>query len=564
MPRVKKETAWDEKNGKYVDGFSVGGAFYPQHSLSVSKEDRDGELYNVYICRETGKELFRRKTVRKNTATSKCWIYNNTSNVAKDKSLTRINRHQGYKDIMEYFERNSEYLQVSAGLNHTVREDVVVDIDDFIGNLESKRDYEKTSMVHARLRKRFRVLTDLCFPLPSLFQIHIKNGHAQLHYILEKSVKVYKIYLNKKGVLVYEKTDDWYRYRDIIRFVAYLLDGDMMFTGWQIKNPCIDDERVSNDFITYWNADGTFMPMIPPNTGCETIKFEDLYDNVRKYMDSGDSDNYTFLYNVLKKRKGVGSDDLFRFASCNINCFDEGGAVFGLPKNSTRDALKTRNEKSENRDRLIDEHWYWKSLSRNEFTRKYAMKLVRDSKNGIDEDTARDLVWSKLNSMLGVDGCLDGTVKRETYGDDEFERDFRGAFWYARNTYNKDYGGWNDSDRKSSLAQRRGKRDVCLMKLFLELDMNNGLAGDTLANNSLLCKDIGVKSPRTVSNYKKLLGVRKGVFGEACVEKIYEVVSSFNGYRPAGGDKNMKRKNAVLSVLNETKRVLRDTYGKKC
>ena len=564
MARAKKETVWDDSLGRYVDGYSVGGRFYSQSNVVSKKTDINGKPYNVYVCKETGEELFKRKATRKNSIKTKCWIYNNTNNVAKDKSLVRVNQHQNYNNIMQYFEQNSEYLQVSAGLNHTVREDVVVDIDDFIGNWETKKDYEKTSIVHSKLKKKFKVLNELGFPLPSLFQIHIKNGHAQLHYILEKSVKVYKIYQSKRGVLVYEKTEDWYKYRDIIRFVAYILDGDLMFTGWQIKNPCISDERISNDFITYWNIDGTFMPIIPPSAGCSVIGFSELYENVKKYMDFKNPDNYAKLYGVLKKNKGVGNDDLFRFASYNMNCFNGDETFFGVNVLSKRSELSTTNKKSENCDKLLDEHMYWKSLSRNEFTRKYAMKLVRDSKNTIDMETAKVLVWKKLNSMLGSDGCLDGTVRRETYGDSEFERDFTGAFTYAKNTYNKEYGGWNEKDRKTSLASRQYKKGLCIIKLFLEIHKNKNLALDTLENNKVLCKAIGVKSVRTVSNYKKELGLLNGEIENTCLCEIIKNISVCDNANTTKASKRGSKLPPCDVVLEEIKNVLNNCYGQNC
>lgn len=558
----KRSSVWDDAKGAYVDGYEVGGRFWPASGLSVSKVEDGGSAYNVYTDRETGEYVFRRKTSRRSSSKTKCWLYNNTSNVAKDKSLHRVNRRQDYGSIMEYFDDNSEYLQVSAGLNHCVREDIVVDIDDFIGDFETKADYERTRVVHSRLKKRFAVLSDLGFPLPSLFQIHITNGHAQLHYILEYPVKVYHIYQNSRGVLVYRKTPEWYKYRDLIRFTAYLLDGDMMFTGWQIKNPCISDGRLSDDFITYWNAGGAFMPFMRPSCGCVRHCFDDLHSCMAKFMDFRNSEEYARLYSVLNRRKGVGSDELFRFASSHMNCFNDREAVFGLRESRSAE-LRKANADAERRDRMVDELCYWRSLSRNAFTREYTMKLIRDSKNTIEMDAARSVVWNKLNSITGDDGCLDGTIRREEYCDAEFERDFCGAFTYARDTYSKEYGGWCDKDRSRSAETRRYARCMKMIRMFLCIKDNAEMAADTLAGNAALCPVIGVRSVRTVSSYKRELGISRGISDE-CAGRVMECISYCSGM---AGKANRGKKDSSFAaardreIMKKAKEAL-DEYGK--
>lgn len=506
MSKTKKGTYWDSGRKKYVDGVYSGDAFYPNSKLLKKEITINGEQYYAWINKENGSVVSKRKKTKKNSSKTKCWLFNNTSNIAKDKDLSRELCRGNYNNIVDYFEDKSEYLQVSAGLNHSVREDVVVDIDDFFEGYDSRETFEKTEMVQKKLKNKFKILKELGLPLPSMFQIHIKNGHAQLHYILEKEIKIYNAYVDGKNVFVKEQLPYWKKYRDVLTFIAYLFDGDLMYTGWQIKNPYISDPEYINDFMTYWNVKDTFHPIVSSKTPVKTYKFDELYSIVEDYF-SENADKYEKLYKTLNERKGVGMDSLFDFACKNMNCFNEKNKLFKSIPKEKRKSLAERNKT------LIDHEYkgyndeYWKSLSRNRFTREYTLKLVRDSRNNIEKNECKQRVRNQLNFMLGKFGYLDGTLKRDDYSDIEFERDFNGAYQHATSTYDENYAVWSDEDRKKSIDTKKNKKYSCIIKLLLVLLEHPNLINDNTNNNNTLCSLVGVKSRRSISNYKRELGI---------------------------------------------------------
>ena len=555
MGKTKKGTYWDTSRKKYVDGLYKGEVFYPKSNLTKKEITVNNETYYAWVSKEDGSVVSKRKKSKRNPSKTKCWLFNHTNNIAKDKDLSRELCLHKYNNIIEYFEDKSEYLQVSAGLDHSVREDVVVDIDDFFEGYDSRETFEKTEMVQKKLKNKFKILKELGLPLPSMFQIHIKNGHTQLHYILEKEIKIYNAYVDSKNIFVKEQLPYWNRYRDVLTFIAYLFDGDLMYTGWQIKNPYISDKEYINDFITYWNVKDTYHPIVSSKTPIKTYKFDDLYSIVEDYFVE-DMGKYEKLYKVLNERKGVGSDKLFDFACRNINCFNTKNKLFKNIPQAKRKLLKNKNEKLAKKEY----NEYWRSLSRNSFTREYTMKLIRDSRNNIGKNECKSRVKNQLNAMLGECGYLNGTVKRDEYSVEEFERDFSGAYQYATTTYDENYAVWSNEDRQKSINIKKNKKYSCVIKLLLALVEHPNLINDNTKNNDTLCVLVGVKSRRSISNYKRELGILPKTnyaklpetwksffsklneyvaFCEGTINKIEEIKSKLDPKKAKGLDKKI-------------------------
>ena len=114
MVKFKNEARWSDELGRYVDGIIVNDVFYDSFSYTKYVEHVGTTHYVTnYVSSVTGEVLYsvKRSTLGRNK--SKCWLDNNTSNVAKDKMLKRVNVKQDCSDILEYFDKYSDYIQVS-------------------------------------------------------------------------------------------------------------------------------------------------------------------------------------------------------------------------------------------------------------------------------------------------------------------------------------------------------------------------------------------------------------------------------------------------------------------
>ena len=532
MVKFKNEARWSDELGKYVDGIIVNDVFYDSFSYTKYVEHVGTTHYVTnYVSSLTGEVLYsvKRSTLGRNK--SKCWLDNNTSNVAKDKMLKRVNVKQDCSDILEYFDKYSDYMQVSAGLNHTVREDIIVDIDDFV-ELDPAREYdENVTAMQMAIRKKMGILFELGIPMPSMFQIHTRNGHAQLHYILDRSVKVYNIYVDgKSGILMERKTADWDRYRDVLRFFAFLLGGDQHYTGWQIKNPCVTDPVFVNEFITYWNDGRDFCSIVKPGY-VRKYAFDDLYSYVDRYVGKGVADNYDRFLSVLFRRGVAESEPAFlEYAYNTLKCFASGNGFArkkcsGMVSSIGRDVTSMESSERAHRERS-----YLENLSRNGFVREYTIGLVRKSRNTIDREWCRKEVRGALRDIIGDIGYMNGTVNKGDYSDDEFDRDFNGAYDYATANYDESVSQWTDTDRERSLEYRRMRKYSRMVALVSFLLDNPERVDDNNANNKAGADAAGLKSARTVSSYKRELGI-SGSGNDGVPESAWLWFSDIGRYR---------------------------------
>lgn len=162
--------------------------------------------------------------------------------------------------------------------------------------------------------------------------------------------------------------------------------------------------------------------------------------------------------------------------------------------------------------------------------------------------------------MLGECGYLNGTVKRDEYSVEEFERDFNGAYQYATTTYDENYAVWSNEDRQKSINIKKNKKYSCVIKLLLALVEHPNLINDNTKNNDTLCVLVGVKSRRSISNYKRELGILPKTnyaelpetwksffsklneyvaFCEGTINKIEEIKSKLDSKKAKGLDKKI-------------------------
>lgn len=477
-----KKTAVPKKDGSgYENAVVVNGVTYRTEELvQTSAKTQNGVVTTV--SKTDGSVVY---TYMENAKSPKydIWKIACTSDVAKDKEINRRYVVKENIDIIEYFKRCSEYLQVSTGLCHLEREVVVVDIDEHFDDFETAKNaaVEKTE-----------ILNELGVGHPSMFQIHLDNLHIQMYYILSKPLVVEEIKIKqKKHVRVSLPQKD--EYIMAYKFMASAVGGDTRFSGWQIKNPFVSDTLFANRFVTYFYNNGKYTTDKKQEYYTKH-NFDDICGAIKEYFKEDGVAKLT----KLKGRVNI-ADKVFEFVKKGMG----EKIVLENKHHSGKAEMKTVHKisgclKAGDPD-------YWKSMSRNEFTIKFTLMAIRESNGKMEKVECMNYVWNALQNICNSDGTLNGTKNRGAYTAKEFENTFNGAYTHGIDTFSPMHGFTEEDREKSAFARQQGK-NAKLIKLYDFLTANPKYIDNSTKINKELSK-LTSTSPSTLKSYKNKLGI---------------------------------------------------------
>lgn len=399
-------------------------------------------------------------------------LYSRCMDVARGKNDKRTyyvvkDSNKSYVDILRSDLR--DYLQVTTGRNHYIRDVLVVDVD----NCPNASPSEIIDNV-----------ADICIiiglPLPSAYQVHRANNHIQLYWFLKEGVVVKK--REGRGSDVKMKPTEFHRmYLNAIKLLRILMNGDSQFTGWHIKNVFYN----SSDFKSYWSVGNGWVDTMPPKV--LSYGFEDIYNNLTTVISRCSDSEIAELYdlgNLCRQYNDIGT-----FIS----------------------DLKLRKRKKTELGKIADsrssvniEDDLLMCKSRNKFTRECAYTILREYNGEISYDKCREIAYARLDEYRKK------LNKSEPYTDEEFERDFKSAYDNAVETYDPDltYQPYTQQQLDNSIAQRKYKefKNMLIMANFIH--DNPIYVRNTAKFNRVIADVIGV-TPQSVSNYKRKLGIEK-------------------------------------------------------
>lgn len=498
--KYKYETVLNEAHDDYECLVHVNGKSYKFENINaISSTSPDG-LFKTTTAfdTETGEIVYESTKNPISEQNSKAHTYMCSCDFAKSKKIPRIKVKANGKHIVELCKENSEYLQASTGSSHDKRGIVTVDIDTILPNGMNDPKIILEHVTH-KLDERLELLRLLNIPLPSAYQVNLKNGHLQMQWFLVKEITIKTLNYTYVPVgntnthrksFYLENLPKWKDYMRATRFLNILFDGDPAFTGWQIKNMFLSDPVFTKSFKTFWNVNGEFVEEQPKRVAATT--FKRLYSNIYEYIESTEAPKYKLLRDIAEA-SGVSTFMLEHLAN---------GAV------TITDSILLQNGLQHRNNDVVSLHF-----GRNQFTRMKTFEVIRTYRNHINMDDCRKLVKKMLVAAMKRNGVLSGTKNTGPYTEREFERDFRSAYTYAVATY-KSLSAYTPEQRERAVSQIKAKKNnrLCMMLVFLE--HHSELIPDTAKNAEKLMKlyseqGITIKSRSTISTYKKNLGITK-------------------------------------------------------
>lgn len=186
----------------------------------ASEESLAKKEHRFYKSRQS----FNNREVYRKANTMPCAANKND----KRKSVTTSK----YSDIREFYKEYSEYKYVAAGLNSTVRQYIVIDID----------DSDRTSDEIAR------EIEKIIGKKPNVIKVNPLNGHKQAGLFLDCQIVVKHIEIDDLGYATLTNTTSHNDYLNLVRALnSAIPGGDVCYTGYVCQNPYNDPENT----ITY-------------------------------------------------------------------------------------------------------------------------------------------------------------------------------------------------------------------------------------------------------------------------------------------------------------------------
>lgn len=495
----------NESQTDYVCKVNIHGKEYDYENIGHSDTIIDTQRTRRTVDNETGEVLSEKTSNCISDNNSTIHSYLNTSDVAKSKNMPRTRVKANNRHIIDICKQCSDFLQVSAGSSHDKRGIIVADIDiRRPDNVKTRRQTKK--FVTGYLEKKFEMASALGFPMPTSYQIHLTNGHAQVFWVLEKEITIKKIackevFDNGRKRLGYflANTDVWEQYMKVLRFMNVLYGGDPAFTGWQIKNMFLTDKIFRRSFQTIWNDNGTWSETEPQKI--KRHRFQSLLDTVNGFVSDPEDGKFNIMSDLMES-SGT-AKNVFREIVCNELMMSQNEKTrLGIKPNTVTTSKSTRADLN---------------YGRNQFVRMKVFEVVRAYKNHISQEKCKTIVYGLLQSALKKYGVLKGTKNRGAYTKKDFERDFNPTYRYATLTYDENKchcNGYTPEQRERAECQKRTKKNARLSTLLVLLEEHPELTPDTRANSKRLIElfaghGITIKSVNTISNYKSQLGISK-------------------------------------------------------
>ena len=498
--RYRYEPVLNEAHDDYECLVHINGKSYKFENIStISTTNADGTMKTTTaIDVETGEVIYESTRNPISEQNSKAHTYMCSCDFAKSKKIPRVKVKSDGKHIVELCRDNSEYLQASSGSSHDKRGIVTVDIDTVLPNDMNDPEIILKHVTH-KLYERLDLLKMLGIPMPSAYQVNLKNGHLQMQWFLAQEITIKTLNYSYVPVgstnthrksFYLENLPKWKEYMRATRFLNIMFDGDPAFTGWQIKNMFLSDPVFTKSFKTFWNVNGEFVEEQPRRVAATT--FKKLYKHIYEYIESTETKKYRLLHD-LAEASGISTFMLEHLAN---------GAV-----TITESILSQNGIKQSSHENIA------LCLGRNQFTRMKTFEVIRTFRNHISMDDCRKIVKKMLVAAMKQNGVLYGTKNTGPYTEKEFERDFRSAYLYGIATY-KSISMYTAEQRERAASQIKAKKNyrLCMMLVFLE--SHSELIPDTAKNAEKLIKlyeeqGIIIKSRSTISTYKKNLGITK-------------------------------------------------------
>ena len=144
-------------------------------------------------------------------------IFRNTMDVGYSKEFCQKitttfqkNHKKYFKDSYFNFIRNLQYSQISTGLNHYVRDIIVIDIDSKVNLTEIKSKLKDLNISGSIMVKK-------------------QSGHCQIHIGISQ--------IQIKDPYNEISTEFHTKYLNLTKFLNSYFGGDLNFTGWRCQNP---------------------------------------------------------------------------------------------------------------------------------------------------------------------------------------------------------------------------------------------------------------------------------------------------------------------------------------
>ena len=508
----------------------INGKTYSNDEIHVLNNVENNIHTREIIDTNTGEIIAEFKTNVISENNSKVFMHANGFEIAKDKNVPREKVLANGKHIIELSQEYSEYLQTSTGSQHDRRGIITVDIDFQLEDSDKSKE-EIFEHINSIIAEKINLLVDLKIQKPSAYQIHLTNGHVQLHWVLKEEIQIKKLASrtvydngNKRKLYYFQNTNNWGPYMQCLRFLSILMGGDPNFTGWQIKNMFITDETFKNDFITLWLTENNYSI----NQPADIIRydFNDLNICVYSFLKDKNSSKTKLVASLLSDKL---QNPLYTSLQDELCISNSMKAKLGITKQYKKADIKE---------------------GRNQFVRMKTYEVIRAYKNNIEPDTCKRLVKKAFENALKDDGTLPGTKNKSIYSEQDFERDFTGAYYHAITTYNKPIG-YTQEQRERSIRQRKSIKNKRHEILLTILEKHPELIPDTKQNCIELRKlihqvdnTVNIKSNNTISNYKKELGIKKDQ--KKITHKNYKRLERFWVQR-------ISRQNELISAYNANK-----------
>lgn len=186
----------------------------------ASEESLAKEEHRFYKSRKS----FNNREVYRKANTMPCAANKND----KRKSITTSK----YNDIREFFKDYSEYKYVAAGLNSTVRQYIVIDIDD-----SDRTPDEIAKEIEKVIGKK-----------PNVIKVNPLSNHKQAGLFLDCQIVVKHIEIDDVGYATLTNTASHDDYLNLVRALnSAIPGGDVCYTGYVCQNPYNDPDNT----ITY-------------------------------------------------------------------------------------------------------------------------------------------------------------------------------------------------------------------------------------------------------------------------------------------------------------------------
>lgn len=492
-----------DNQSHYIKQCVVDGQVYsPSEYIIRWEDDKTDNDYIVekIISTETGEYLAEKRFNKRVLHNFKINTHNRTFNVAYNKGDSTLNINAlklKVSDLLSALKCDGlrGMLQASTGKTHYEREVVVLDVDD-----ESRSEVEMITYI-------LNICKTYDLPLPSTIQFNLSNQHTQCHWYLTTPLSTHTIstaLIQNKKWLIPERTEDWYRYRDLYKGMAILFGGDLYFTGWQMKNPFYRGSNKSN-YKTYFlnSLTQTYTTTEPANI--VQTSSDQLYKQI-KHTFLSHRDQLNLLYNNITWPQTKGTYHQIPtynsyLAACNKNL----SFLNDLSYNQAKD-----EEDAEYDDfsiEVVDKNYAYEGVYRNGFLIKDVARVIRESDGRISREDLQKKVWVDVQNFEKSNIEKGHTYDHEfTY--DQFLRSSSSAYNFFLSTYKSHYSSYTDEQRQKSIETKKIKKYTSMIILMYQMIKHKNLAKNNHSSNKKLSQLMAYKvTADTIRNYKKELGI---------------------------------------------------------